>query len=94
MAMIKTWSCQDTQEFFYTGNSRRFAAVARIAMRRLYILEAATGLNDLLVPPGNRLEALKGKRQGQYSVRINDRWRICFIWQEGHAYEVEITDYH
>ena len=66
----------------------------RIAYRKLMILDAAGSINDLRLPPGNRLEKLKDNRQGQYSIRINDQWRICFIWKNGDAYEVEIADYH
>lgn len=70
------------------------AAVQKTAIRKLWILDAAVSLQDLQSPPGNRLEALKGDRHGQYSIRINDRFRICFIWQGNDAYEVEIVDYH
>lgn len=66
----------------------------RVARRKLRMLNNAQSLMDLRVPPGNRLEALKGDRSGQYSIRINDQWRICFVWQEGDAHEVEIVDYH
>lgn len=65
-----------------------------LARRKLIILDAVTELNALRVPPGNRLEALKGDRKGQHSIRINDQWRICFRWQDGDSYDVEITDYH
>ena len=65
-----------------------------MALRKLRMLDAATRLDDLRVPPGNRLEALKGDRAGQFSIRINDQWRVCFRWQDGHAYDVEIADYH
>jgi len=68
--------------------------IQRIALRKLRMLNRAKTLRDLLVPPGNRLEALHGDREGQYSIRINDKWRICFEWQEGDAYNVEILDYH
>ena len=66
----------------------------RAALRKLRMLNRAENLNDLIVPPGNRLEALKGKRKGQHSIRINDQWRICFLWQDKAALDVEITDYH
>ena len=69
-------------------------ALQRIGLRKLVMLDAATGLDDLRVPPGNRLEALKGNRKGQHSIRISDRWRICFRWQRGGAHDVEIVDYH
>lgn len=68
--------------------------VAKRAAQKLAIIDAATDLNDLMVPPGNRLELLAGDRQGQHSIRINRQWRICFIWAEGNAYDVEVTDYH
>jgi proteic killer suppression protein len=73
---------------------RRFAAIERAARRKLLVLQAARALEDLRVPPGNRLEALKGDRIGQHSIRINDQWRICFRWLEGEAHDVEIVDYH
>ena len=68
--------------------------VQRVALRRLRQLDAAMALDDLRVPPGNRLEKLRGKREGQFSMRINDQWRLCFRWREGDAYDVEIVDYH
>ena len=73
---------------------RRFQAIERIARRQLLQLDGATELRDLAAPPGNRLEALHGDRKGQYSIRINDQWRVCFIWRDGNAHEVEIADYH
>jgi toxin HigB-1 len=72
----------------------RFHSIERSAIRKLEMLNAATELRQLAVVPGNRLEALKGSRQGQHSIRVNDQWRVCFVWQAGDAYEVEITDYH
>ena len=72
----------------------RFRAIEQIARRKLLYLHRARSLQDLRVPPGNRLEALKGDRKGQHSIRINDRWRICFVWTEGDAFDVEIVDYH
>ncbi len=71
-----------------------FKAVERIALRKLRQLDAATDLGDLASPPGNHLEALKGDRRGQHSIRINDQWRICFVWRDGDAFDVEIVDYH
>jgi toxin HigB-1 len=68
--------------------------VRRAARKKLLMLDHARSMGDLRVPPGNRLEALRGDRAGQHSVRVNDQWRICFVWREGHAYQVEITDYH
>lgn len=76
------------------GSRKFFAALQRQAQRKLAILDGAETLQDLRLPPGNRLEKLKGDREGQYSIRINDQWRICFIWSEGDADDVEITDYH
>jgi proteic killer suppression protein len=72
----------------------RDTSVLRAALRKLLLLDAAEGLNDLRVPPGNRLERLRGAREGQHSMRINDQWRICFRWRDGDAYDVEIVDYH
>lgn len=72
----------------------RFRAIERVARRKLLYLHAAKRLDDLRVPPGNRLEALKGTRAGQYSIRINDQWRICFVWRDGEAHDVEMVDYH
>jgi proteic killer suppression protein len=72
----------------------RFRAFERIARRKLLLLHRAKSLDDLRVPPGNRLEALRGNRKGQYSIRINDQWRICFLWVQGDARDVEIVDYH
>lgn len=86
---------KETERIFERLPSRRLHPdVQRMALRRLLILDAAESLDDLRVPPGNRLEPLSGSRKGQHSIRINDQWRICFVWREGDAYEVEITDYH
>jgi toxin HigB-1 len=74
--------------------SRRFGAIERVARRKLRQLDSAAELRDLAAPPGNRLEPLYGNRKGQHSIRINDQWRICFVWRNGDAYEVEIVDYH
>jgi len=92
--MILSFRCPETQALFETGRSRRFSAIASVAMRRLGALEAAHELRDLRSPPGNRLEALKGDRAGQHSIRINDQFRICFAWNGNHAEQVEIVDYH
>lgn len=70
------------------------ADVVTTARRKLAMLDAAARLDDLRIPPSNRLEALKGDRAGQHSIRVNDQWRVCFVWQDGHAHEVEIVDYH
>jgi proteic killer suppression protein len=93
--MIKSFRDKETERLFSRQYSRRFPAnLHQVTWRKLAILDAAEQLEDLRIPPGNRLEKLSGARQGQYSIRINDQWRICFEWREGNAYEVEITDYH
>jgi len=93
--MIKSFRCKETEKLFLRQPSPGLPAdVYRIALRKLLLLDAAEKLEDLRIPPGNRLEKLIGNRQGQYSIRINDQWRICFRWSEGDAYEVEIVDYH
>ena len=92
--MIRSFRCQDTQGFFETGKLRRFASIATIAARKLVMLDAADTLDFLRSPPGNRLETLKGDRKGQYSIRINDQYRVCFRWTDLGPTEVEIVDYH
>lgn len=92
--MIRTYRCRDTEKLAKGYRVRRFVAVERVAQRKLAQLDAAATLSFLKVPPGNRLEALVGDREGQYSVRINDRWRLCFRYDKGNAYDVEIVDYH
>ncbi|MFO7766128.1 MAG: type II toxin-antitoxin system RelE/ParE family toxin [Pelovirga sp.] len=92
--MIKTFSCKDTEQLFDDRSVRRFRAFERVARRKLLMLHRAKELVDLRVPPGNRLEALKGDRLGQYSIRINAQWRICFTWSDGDVTDVEIVDYH
>lgn len=93
--MIRSFRNRETERIYQRETSRRFSAsVVVTALRKLLILDGAESLYDLRVPPGNRLEALRGDRQGQYSIRVNDQWRICFRWSEGDAYDVEITDYH
>ncbi|WP_448203202.1 type II toxin-antitoxin system RelE/ParE family toxin [Azospirillum sp. sgz302134] len=92
--MIKSFRDKDTEQLFSHGSVKRFAGMAKVATRKLDMLDAATALDDLRSPPGNRLEALKGNRAGQHSIRINDQWRICFVWQDGAACDVEIVDYH
>ena len=85
----------ETERFWKTGNSRRIPADVHIrALKKLFILQAAVTLDNLRIPPGNRLETLHGDRKGQYSIRINDQYRVCFVWRDGNAYDVEITDYH
>jgi proteic killer suppression protein len=93
--MIRTFKCKETEKIFRRRRSPKLPAdIQRIIMRKLTALNAAPSLNTLRVPPGNHFEALGGEREGQYSVRINDQWRICFKWHEGNAYDVEIVDYH
>jgi proteic killer suppression protein len=92
--MIQSFKCPDTQSLFETGRSRRFANIKEVAERRLTQLAAAMTLEFLKSPPGNRLEALSGDRQGQYSIRINLQWRVCFVWTTDGPHDVEIVDYH
>ena len=93
--MIKTFAHKETQQLFITGKSKRLPPdLTRRAIRRLEYINFATTLNDLKVPPSNRLHALTGDRAGQYSISINEQWRICFRFIDGDAYDVEITDYH
>jgi proteic killer suppression protein len=93
--MIKSFRDRETERVFRRRLSRRLPTeIQRVAYRKLVQLDAATRLDTLRIPPGNRLEALSGNRRGQHSVRINDQWRICFAWRDGDAYEVEIADYH
>ena len=93
--MIKTFADKRTQELFLTGNARRFPAdVANRAVRKLEYVDLATSLDDLKVPPGNRLHRLEGDRKGQHSISVNEQWRICFWFEDGDAYDVEICDYH
>jgi toxin HigB-1 len=91
--MIKSFRCRETERLSQDQIVLRFKAFERVARRKLNLLIAASTLRDLRVPPGNRLEALHGNRAGQYSIRINDQWRICFRWDDG-AEDVEIVDYH
>lgn len=92
--MIQTFRDEEAETLFSGKPVKKFEAFQRIARRKLEMLNAATVLADLLVPPGNRLERLKGKRSDEHSIRVNDRWRICFRWNDGNAYDVEIEDYH
>jgi len=92
--MIKSFRCHDTQALFETGKSRRWSAIRSVATRKLTQLDAAVTLDFLRSPPGNRLESLKGDRAGQFSIRINDQWRVCFVWRDEGVYDVEIVDYH
>lgn len=92
--MIQDFRCADTQALFAGRTVARFANMRRVAERKLQMLHRATCLDDLRVPPNNRLEVLKGDRAGQHSIRINDQWRLCFVWTGSHAARVEIVDYH
>ena len=92
--MIKSFKGRDTGRLFNRLPTRRWRGIARQARRKLELLNAAKSLNELRVPPGNRLEALTGNRRGQHSIRINNQWRVCFAWHGEDAYDVEITDYH
>ncbi len=92
--MIRSFTCTDTEVLFNSQTVPRFRNIERVARRKLLQLHATTELASLRVPPGNQLEPLKGDRLGQYSIRINDQWRICFVWHDDGAYQVEIVDYH
>jgi proteic killer suppression protein len=93
--VIKSFRDRETERIFQGQFSRRFPKeIQRIAARKLEIIAAATQIDTLRIPPSNRLEKLKGERAGQFSIRVNDQWRICFVWRSGDAYDVEIADYH
>ena len=92
--MILSFACCDTQALFHSVDVQRFKSMERVARRKLLQLHAATALDSLRIPPGNQLEALRGDRKGQHSIRVNDQWRICFVWQGDGAAKVEIVDYH
>ena len=92
--MIASFKNQDVENLFNGARIARFVNIEAVAMRKLAMLNRVAQLNELRVPPNNRLEALKGNRQGQHSIRVNDQWRICFRCENGHAYDVEIVDYH
>lgn len=92
--MIKSFKCKNTEKLFNDYDVKRFLSISRVARIKLEILNAAVSLDSLKVPPGNHLEALKGDRKGQHSIRINAQWRICFVWTDGNPHDVEIVDYH
>lgn len=91
---IKSFKCEVTEALFKGESSKRFKSIETVAERKLQMLDSAMELRDLRAPPGNHLEALKGDREGQHSIRINDKWRICFIWSDAGVNNVEIVDYH
>jgi len=92
--MIKNFKCKDTDKLFEDIDVKRFRAISKQARMKLEILSAAVSLNSLRIPPGNQLEKLKGDKRGQHSIRINKQWRICFVWKNNNAFDVEIVDYH
>jgi proteic killer suppression protein len=92
--MIRSFADRETEDVFHRRSSRRFAGLARGAFAKLVMIDKASRIEDLMQLPGNRLEKLRGDRQGAWSIRINDRWRICFEWEDGNADRVEIVDYH
>ena len=92
--MIQSFHCAQTQALFDGRRIARFVNIVAVAMRKLQQIHAATSLEFLRIPPNNRLEKLSGDREGKWSIRINDQWRVCFEWQDGHARRVEIVDYH
>lgn len=93
--MIESFRCRETERIFQRAYSRRLPTdIQKLAFRKLRMVNRSSSVEDLRVPPGNRLEALSGNRKGQHSVRINDQWRICFVWRNGGAHDVEIVDYH
>jgi len=92
--MIKSFKCKDTEKLFDDLDVKKFRSISRAARIKLEVLNAAISLQSLRIPPGNRLEQLKGNRSGQHSIRINDQWRICFVWSEESVFDVEIVDYH
>ncbi|MCK4504820.1 MAG: type II toxin-antitoxin system RelE/ParE family toxin [Candidatus Aegiribacteria sp.] len=93
--MIQSFNCKETEKLFNREYSRKLpSSIQRVAFRKLRMLHRSSSIEDLRVPPGNRLEVLYGKRKGQRSIRINEQWRICFKWEQGDAFNVEIVDYH
>ena len=93
--MIQSFKCKETEKIYHREFSKKLPHdIQRNAMKKLWMIDAAPDINSLRVPPSNHLELLKGDREGQYSIRINKQWRICFLWESGNAFEVEIADYH
>ena len=92
--MIKTFKCKKTEKLFNDLDVKKFRSISKTARIKLEVLNAVVSLNSLRIPPGNRLEQLKGNRSSQHSIRINNQWRICFTWKEENAFDVEIVDYH
>jgi proteic killer suppression protein len=92
--VIQSFRCPETERLYQRHRVKRFQAIESVARRKLRQLDSATELKDLASPPGNRLESLSGDRKGQQSIRVNDQWRVCFIWKDGNAFSVEIVDYH
>ena len=92
--VIRSFKCKDTEKLWNRERVARFGSIARVGLNKLMLLDAATSKEELRLPPGNRLEELKGNREGQSSVRINDQFRVCFVWRDGDALDVEIVDYH
>ena len=92
--MIKSFRCKHTEALYIGKPTKRFRAFQSVAERKLQMLDIARSIEDLRIPPANRLEALKGERRGQFSIRVNDQWRLCFRFEDGNAYDVEIVDYH
>jgi proteic killer suppression protein len=92
--MIKTFKCKNTEKLFDDDDIKKFRSISRTARLKIEVLNAAVSLNSLRVPPGNRLEQLKGDRKGQHSIRVNNQWRVCFVWKDDNVFDVEIVDYH
>jgi toxin HigB-1 len=93
--VIRGWADDEAEKLFNRQRTRKLPSnILRVALRKLLMLDAATGLEDLRIPPANRLEKLKGDREGQWSIRINDQWRVCFTWRDNNAFDVAIVDYH